>query len=149
MSDRYNRKKFLGMTAAAAATPAVAGIVARRASAAAPAAQLEEATIVQLQAAMAAGSLTAHSLVQKYLTRIDAIDRRGGLNSVLELNPDAEAIAKSLDQERKAGHVRGPLHGIPVMVKGNIDTQAKVTGASLGVPGLGRKNVTAISLSPK
>jgi amidase len=133
---RFDRKKFIGMSAAAAATPMVAGAVARRA-AAAPAAQLEEATIAQLQAQMVGGGLTAHSLVQGYLTRIDAIDRRGGLNSILELNPDAEAIAKQLDAERRAGRVRGPLHGIPVTLKGNIDTGDKMqtTAGSLALAG--------------
>src|SRR2546428_1150313 len=95
---RFDRKKFIGISAAAAATPIVAGAVVRRA-AAAPAAQLEEATIAQLQAQMTGGGLTAHSLVQMYLNRIDAIDRRGGLNSILELNTDADAIAKQLDAE--------------------------------------------------
>jgi len=133
---RFDRKKFIGMSAAAAATPMVAGAVARSA-AAAPAAQLEEATIAQLQADMTGGGLTAHSLVQKYLARIDAIDRRGGLNSILELNPDAEAIAKQLDAERRAGNVRGPLHGIPVTLKGNIDTGDKMqtTAGSLALAG--------------
>jgi amidase len=133
---RFDRKKFIGISAAAAATPMVAGAVARRASAAV-AAEVEEATIAQLQAQMTAGSLTAHSLVQSYLGRIDAIDRRGGLNSILQLNPDAEAIARRLDTERKAGRVRGPLHGIPVAIKGNIDTSDKMrtTAGSLALVG--------------
>ena len=133
---RFDRKKFIGMSAVAAATPMVAGAVARRASAA-PAAQLEEATIAQLQAEMTTGGLTAHALVQMYLTRIDAIDRRGGLNSMLELNPDAQSIAKELDAERKAGRVRGPLHGIPITLKGNIDTGDKMqtTAGSLALVG--------------
>ena len=135
-SRRFDRKKFIGISAAAAATPIVAGAVVRRA-AAAPAAQLEEATIAQLQAQMRGGGLTAHSLVQMYLNRIDAIDRRGGLNAILELNPDADTIAKQLDAERKAGHVRGPLHGIPVTLKGNIDTGDKMqtTAGSLALAG--------------
>jgi amidase len=124
------------MSAAVAATPVVAGAVAKRA-AATPGAQLEEATIAQLQSQMTAGGLTSHSLVQMYLTRIDAIDRRGGLNSMLELNPEAEAIAKQLDAERKAGRVRGPLHGIPVTLKGNIDTgdRMQTTAGSLALAG--------------
>jgi Asp-tRNA(Asn)/Glu-tRNA(Gln) amidotransferase A subunit family amidase len=135
-SLRFDRRKFIGISAAAAATPIVAGTVARRASAA-PARQLEEATIAELQAQMTTGGLTAHSLVQMYLTRIDAIDRRGGLNSILQLNPDAQAIAKQLDAERKAGKVRGPLHGIPVTLKGNIDTGDKMetTAGSLALAG--------------
>ena len=133
---RFDRKKFIGMSAAAAATPMVAGALARGASAA-PAAQVEEMTIAQLQAQMTTGGLTAHSLVQSYLTRIDAIDRRGGLNSMLEVNPDAEEIAKQLDAERRAGRVRGPLHGIPVTLKGNIDTHDKMqtTAGSLALVG--------------
>src|SRR3989441_3345958 len=77
---------------------------------------------------MANGGLTALSLVQKYLARINVIDR--GLNSIIETNPEAEAIAKALDAERRAGHVRGPLHGIPVLLKDNVDTHDRMqTGA--------------------
>jgi len=134
-SHGMDRGRFLKLGAAAAATPTA--LTLARAARAAPAPQLEEATIAQLQAQMTKGGLTSHSLVQMYLGRIDAIDRRGGLNSVLELNPDAQAIAKQLDAERKAGHVRGPLHGIPVMLKGNIDTGDKmqITAGSLALAG--------------
>ncbi|TMK32307.1 MAG: amidase [Actinobacteria bacterium] len=130
-----DRGRFLKLGAAAAAAPAALSLA--RAAKAAPAPQLEEATIAQLQAQMTTGGLTSLSLVQMYLTRIDAIDRRGGLNSVLALNPDAQDIAKQLDAERKAGHVRGPLHGIPVMVKANIDTADKLqtTAGSLALVG--------------
>lgn len=77
---------------------------------------------------MAAGRCTARSLTQAYLRRIEALDRRGPtLRSVLELNPDALAIADALDRERKAGRVRGPLHGIPVLIKDNIDTADRMT----------------------
>jgi amidase len=133
---RFDRKKFIGISAAAAASPMVAGTLVRSASAA-PFKEVEEVTIAELQQQMTNGSLTAHSLVQKYLTRIDAIDRRGELNSILELNPDAEDIAKQLDAERKSGHVRGPLHGIPVTLKGNIDTGDKMqtTAGSLALAG--------------
>jgi amidase len=95
---------------------------------AAPAPELEEVTVAQLQTQMASGGLTAHALVQKYLTRIGVIDR--DLNSVIEINPDAEAIAKALDAERQAGHVRGPLHGIPVLLKDNVDTHDKMQTAA-------------------
>ena len=89
---------------------------------------VEEATVAQLQAGMAAGRCTARSLTQAYLRRIEALDRRGPtLRSVLELNPDALAIADALDRERKAGRVRGPLHGIPVLIKDNIDTADRMT----------------------
>lgn len=84
---------------------------------------LEELTISDMQALMVAGDLTAVSLTEGYLARIDAIDRTGPtLNAVIELNPDALAIAAQLDAERAAGDVRGPLHGIPILLKDNIDT---------------------------
>jgi len=95
---------------------------------AAPAPELEEVTVAQLQTQMASGGLTAQALVQKYQARINVIDR--DLNSVLELNPDAEAIAKALDAERRAGHVRGPLHGIPVLLKDNVDTHDSMQTAA-------------------
>jgi amidase len=84
---------------------------------------LEEVTIRALQQRMASGELTAHSIVQQYLDRIAAIDKAGpAINAVIELNPDALKIADELDGERKSGKVRGPLHGIPVLIKDNIDT---------------------------
>src|SRR5882724_7990333 len=80
-----------------------------------PAFDLEEATIADLQQRMQSGQETARSLVEKYVARIDAIDRNGpALHSVLELNPDALAIADRLDGERRGGRTRGPLHGIPI-----------------------------------
>src|SRR5512135_1172947 len=90
----------------------------------APAAfELEEATIAGLQEMMASGRTTAEKLVTLYLARIDAIDQAGpGLNAVIQKNPDALAIARGLDRERKDQGPRGPLHGIPVLIKDNIDT---------------------------
>jgi amidase len=137
---RLDRKKLLRLGAAAAATPAVAGIVVDRARAdhGSPFRGLEEATIAELQDAMTNGRLTALRLVRRYLARIDALDRRGPkLNSIIETNPDAEAIARELDRERRNGHVRGPLHGIPIVLKDNIDTADRMmTGAgSLGLVG--------------
>jgi amidase len=85
-----------------------------------PAFEHDEATIVGLGEQLAAGSLTARGLVEAYLARIEALD--GALRSVLQVNPDALAIAEALDDERADGRVRGPLHGIPVLVKDNIDT---------------------------
>src|SRR5262249_4219803 len=80
-----------------------------------PAAELVELTFADLEARMAAGTDTARSLVQKYRQRIEAMDQKGPmLRSVLELNPEAEAIAEQLDADRKAGKRRGPLHGIPI-----------------------------------
>jgi len=88
---------------------------------------IEEATIVQLQGALASGQLTSVELVQKYLMRIQQIDKSGPrINSVIELNPDAEAIAAALDRERKEKGLRGALHGIPVLIKDNIDTGDKM-----------------------
>jgi amidase len=89
---------------------------------------LEEATLADLQAGMAAGRMTARSITQQYLDRITELDRKGPtLRHVLETNPDALSIADSLDRERKAGKVRGPLHGIPILLKDNIDTADRMT----------------------
>ncbi len=82
--------------------------------------ELVEVTVPQLQAQMKSGKLTARRLTEMYLERIKQIDTK--TNSVLELNPDALTIADALDKERKKGKVRGPMHGIPVLIKDNIDT---------------------------
>jgi len=94
---------------------------------------LEEATIEQLQGRMAKGMETARSITEKYLDRIASVD--GQLRSVLETNPDALAQADALDAERKAGKVRGPLHGIPVLLKDNVGTKDKMhtTAGSLAL----------------
>src|SRR5256714_1133096 len=90
--------------------------------------ELEEATIEQLQSWMASGRMTSRSITQLYLNRIAALDRKGpSLHHVIEVNPDALSIAASLDGERKAGRVRGPLHGIPVLLKDNVDTADRMT----------------------
>ena len=97
-----------------------------------------EATIDDLQARMKAGTLTSHDLTAAYLARIAEIDKAGPrLNAVLELNPDALIIADALDAERKSGRVRGPLHGIPVLIKDNIDTadRMQTTAGSLALVG--------------
>ena len=99
---------------------------------------LEEATVGDLQKRMTGGPLTAHALTERYLDRIAAIDKRGpALNSVIELNPDALSIAAALDAERKAKGPRGPLHGIPVLIKDNIDTADRMmtTAGSLALLG--------------
>lgn len=95
--------------------------------------EIEEATITTLQSAMAPGRATSHSITQAYLSRIADIDKK--LNSVIEINPDALAIADAMDVERKAGKSRGPLHGIPVLIKDNIDTADKMrtTAGSLAL----------------
>src|ERR1700686_2073288 len=82
-----------------------------------------EATVAQLQAEMASGRLTSERLTRAYIERIHALDSRGpGVNSVMELNPDALAMARRADEQRRHGVVLGPLHGIPVLLKDNIDT---------------------------
>jgi amidase len=90
--------------------------------------ELDEKTIAELQEAMKSGGLTARAITEKYLSRIAAIDKQGPrLNSVIELNPDAPAIADALDAERKTKGARGPLHGIPVLIKDNIDTADRMS----------------------
>jgi amidase len=99
---------------------------------------LQEATIADLQRRMTSGQDTARSLVEKYLARIEAIDRQGpALHSVIEVNADALAIADQLDAERKSQGPRGPLHGIPVLIKDNIATSDRMmtTAGSLALNG--------------
>ena len=125
------RRSFVGVTLGGlvAATTGVrdvsfspaspTGDVARQA----PAFALDELTIDDLQSRMRSGAESAESLTKQYLARIDAIDQRGpAINAIIELNPDALRIATQLDTERKSGKLRGPLHGIPVLIKDNIDT---------------------------
>jgi amidase len=105
--------------------------------------ELEEITISELQDGMKSGRFTARSLVEQYSARIDEIDtprkgKRGpAVNAIIEMNPDALAIADSLDAERKAKGPRGPLHGIPVLIKDNIDTADRMmtTAGSLALVG--------------
>jgi amidase len=100
--------------------------------------ELDELTVTELQEGMASGRFTAHSITDKYLARIEAIDKHGpAINSVIEVNPDAVSIAKALDKERKQKHVRGPLHGIPVLIKDNVDTADRMmtTAGSLALVG--------------
>lgn len=99
---------------------------------------LQEITIDALQEKMRQGQYTARSIAELYLKRIAAIDQAGpSLRAVIELNPEALALADALDQERKAGRLRGPLHGIPVLIKDNIDTGDKMmtTAGSLALEG--------------
>src|SRR5579863_9817955 len=99
---------------------------------------LEEITITELQDGMTSGRFTARSLVERYSSRIDEIDKRGpAVNAIIEMNPDAVAIADELDRERKAKGPRGPLHGIPVLIKDNIDTADRMmtTAGSLALVG--------------
>jgi amidase len=135
-----NRRSFLAVTTAGAGLGVAQAIgcapasapsagsnlpppAASRPPAGAPHPELEEATIGDLSARMARGEIDAAHLVDHYIARIEAIDRAGPeLRSVIELNPDARAIAAKLDEERRARGPRGPLHGIPVLLKDNIDT---------------------------
>lgn len=96
---------------------------------------MEELTTRELQSRMQSGELTALRLTENYLERIRQIDPK--INSVIELNPDALAIAESLDAEHKAGKMRGALHGIPILIKDNIDTQDRMqtTAGSLALEG--------------
>jgi amidase len=118
----------LGLATGAAATLAGAGGME---ALAAPPVQLNEATIDGLQAAMRSGSLSSRRLVDYYLHRIKSLDQDGpGVNSIIEVNPDARDIASALDAERRHHGPRGPLHGIPVLLKDNIDTHDKMQTAA-------------------
>lgn len=100
--------------------------------------ELEEVTIESLRQSMNNGTYTSRKITELYLTRIETVDKKGAaLNSVIEINPDALEIADALDKERAAGKIRGPLHGIPILVKDNIDTGDKMmtTAGSLALEG--------------
>jgi amidase len=140
------RRSFLksAVTTAGAATIYPALGAARAAAPAKPAAlevktfELDEITITELQEGMKSGKFTARSVAQKYTARISEIDKSGpAINAVIELNPDAESIADALDQERKTKGPRGPMHGIPVLIKDNIDTADRMmtTAGSLALVG--------------
>ena len=110
----------------------------RQPPAQAPVFDLDEATFSVLQARMASGKDSARSLAEKYLSRIEAIDRNGpALHAVIEVNPDALGIADQMDSERRQGRVRGPLHGVPVVIKDNVATGDRMltTAGSLALAG--------------
>ena len=145
-SNNPSRRKFLqsAITAGATAAAYPALGAAREITTAKPVTpevkpfELDEITIPELQEGMKSGKFTARALVEKYSTRIDEIDKRGpAVNAVIELNPEAAAIAEALDQERKGKGPRGPLHGIPVLIKDNIDTADRMmtTAGSLALIG--------------
>lgn len=99
---------------------------------------MQEYDISELQDKLVSGELTSHQLVEMYLERVETIDRGGPrLNAIMEINPDAMLIASARDEERKAGVVRGPLHGIPILIKDNIDTadRMQTTSGSLALEG--------------
>jgi amidase len=140
-----DRRTFLASSALLAVPPTSRG-ARRDVPAAQPAAfELEEATLDDLQRMMSAGRHTSRSITQLYLDRIAALDRPNGpngtgVNAVIELNPDALAIADAMDAERKAGRVRGALHGVPVLIKDNVDTadRMETTAGSLALVGAAR-----------
>src|SRR5215468_6453212 len=130
------RRKFLGTTALSSAALLSGGITSLlRQSALASHGGFDfvEKSIPELQAAMASGQLTSKDLVKGYLRRISSLNSL--LNSVIETNPNAVSIAQHLDNERRRGHVRGPLHGIPLLVKDNIatDDNMQTTAGSLAL----------------
>jgi amidase len=138
MPDAFSRRSFLQYGAAAVAGSVVVKPVGAQHAAPLPANsdfELEEATIAQLQDAIRTGARTSRSICAAYLARIAELNPK--LHAVLEANPDALAIADRLDAERKAGYTRGPLHGIPVLIKDNIATADKMltTAGSLALVG--------------
>lgn len=137
-----SRRKLLQIGALAGAAGALGGPAAGDELAppaiSAAAVALEEATIAELGAAIAVGNLTSLQLVNMYLERIQTLDKSGPrVNSVLEINPDVRKIARARDQERRQHGVRGPLHGIPILLKDNIDTHdsMQTTAGSLALEG--------------
>jgi len=144
-NSAISRRKFLqsAVTASGSAALYPAFSVGRAVVPAGPAPnvkpfELEEITITELQDGMKSGKFTSRSLVETYMGRIDEIDKRGpAINAIIELNPDALSIAEGLDQERKANGSRGPLHGVPVLIKDNIDTTDRMltTAGSLALVG--------------
>jgi len=137
LADGIDRRTFLKAAAGSAATLTVAGAITGTTRAdelphgtapAVPPFELDEVTISELQAAMAEGRLSAARITELYLGRIEALNQRGPeLRAVIETNPDAMAIATELDRERREKGPRGPLHGIPVLLKDNIDTHDRMT----------------------
>lgn len=143
--NNITRRNFIQVTAGTAAAIAAAPVLGnetlsnnRISAFLTPEFVFEEATIAELQKAMESGELTSEAITETYLKRIKEIDKAGaGLNSIIEVNPDAIEIAKKLDVERNSKGARGPLHGIPVLIKDNIDTADKMetTAGSLALVG--------------
>lgn len=128
-----NRREFIQLATVTSVAAMASGISAQQKPRINPPFALSEATIGDLQAKMQSGDMSAKEIANAYIRRISNVDRE--LNSVIEVNPDALAIAESLDRERKAGRVRSALHGIPVLLKDNIDTadKMKTTAGSLAL----------------
>ena len=135
LDHTITRRKFIGTTAGGSAALLSGGLTAFlvRSASAAHDFDFVEKTIPELQAAMASGQVSSKELVKGYLRRIGSLNSL--LNSVIETNPNAVSIAQHLDNERRHGHVRGPLHGIPVLVKDNIatDDNMETTAGSLAL----------------
>ncbi len=144
---QVNRREFLylgGIAAAVAATASGSPLAAQVGppvhlrALQRPPTEIDEATIAQLQEMVRSGQQTYGTLTRHYLQCIDDLDRKGPtLRAILEINPDAPGIADQMDTERKAGRLRGPLHGIPIVIKGNIDTHDRMstTAGSLALAG--------------
>src|SRR3954451_5995546 len=141
-----SRRKFLQATVASTAAAALYPVLGAARQVGGPASrafsvkpfELDEITISELQDSLGSGKYTSRSLVEKYSERIAEVDKSGpAVNAVIELNPDAHSIAESLDQERKAKGPRGPLHGVPVLIKDNIATADRMmtTAGSLALVG--------------
>ncbi len=128
---KLDRRDFIKTASTAAGAAIIASGVSARA--AATAFDASESTVLELAKAMASGETSATELTRHYLNLIGSVDKQ--INSVIEVNPDAVSIAERLDAERKAGKVRGPLHGIPILFKDNIDTadKMKTTAGSLAL----------------
>jgi len=112
--------------------------------------ELDELTLTDLQQALQSGKYTSRQLVEKYSDRITSVDKKGpGLYSVIEMNPDAEKIATALDRERKEKGPRSPLHGIPILIKDNIDTQDRMMTTAGSLALVGAKPLRDASVSQK
>jgi len=134
-----DRRDFVRLGVAAGAAAGTATLASAASQGRASGSSILEAGVREQQAQMQAGKLTSASLVKQYLARIAAIDKAGpAINAVIELNPDALQIAAAMDRERKAGKLRGPLHGIPVLIKDNIATADKMStsAGSLALAGV-------------
>src|SRR5436190_6684704 len=135
--DHHNRREFV-IAGLAAGVAAILPATTQSIDTKDQSFELAELTITDLQTGMQSGKFTARSLAEKYLAWIEAIDRQvPALRSVIEVNPDALALADALDKERKEKGPRGPLHGIPILIKDNIDTADRMstTAGSLALVG--------------